>query len=140
MDITAKVKSIKVSPRKVRLVVDLIRNLNIDKALEELKFINKKVAITVIKLIKSGIANAEHNYNIDRNNLYIKEIRVGEGKTLKRWMPRAHGRATTIRKRMSHVDLVLSEIKDSGIKKGKNKSIDNLVKLDELSVKDDKNK
>ena len=70
----------------------------------------------ISKLVKSAIANAVNNFDLSEDNLYIKEIKVDEGPTLKRWMPRAHGRATPLRKRTSHVYVTLGEIKDSGEK------------------------
>jgi len=129
MEINAKAKHIKISPRKVRLVVNAVRGMNTTKALEHLKFINKKAAGPVGKLIKSGIANAVNNYELDKDNLFIKEIRVDQGTVLKRWQPKAHGRATTLRQKMSHIVLVLAEIKESGKKKSKAQKIEAPVKL-----------
>ncbi|MFA4941103.1 MAG: 50S ribosomal protein L22 [Patescibacteria group bacterium] len=129
MEIKAKAKHIKISPRKVRLVVDAVRGLNATKALEHLKFINKKASGPVGKLLKSGIANAVNNYELEQDNLYIKEIRVDEGAVLKRWQPKAHGRATTLRKKMSHIILTLAEIKSSGKTKSKKHKIEAPVKL-----------
>lgn len=132
MEVKAKLKHLKTSPRKVRLVADVIRGMQVEKALDQLKFINKKAAGPLGKLVNSGIKNAEHNYELEKSNLFIKEIRVDEGATLHRWMPRAFGRATPIRKRTSHIDLVLGEIKDSGEKKAKQQQIEEPVKLSEL--------
>ena len=92
MEIKAKLKYLKISPRKVRLVVDVIRGMEVVKALEQLQFINKRAARPVAKLINSAVANAEHNFELEKNNLYIKEIKVDEGATLHRWKPRARGR------------------------------------------------
>jgi len=141
MKIIAKAKHIRMSPRKVRLVVDVVRGKTVDSALGQLKFINKLAAGPVKKLINSAIANASHNYEIEKDNLKIDEIRVDEGATLKRWMPRAFGRATPIRKRTSHISLVLGEIKDSGEKAGKKQDITDPIKLGaekEENKKDDK--
>jgi len=135
MEIKANVKHLRTSARKTRLVVDLVRGLQVEKALDQLKFVNKRVTKSVAKLINSAIANAENTYDLSRDNLFIKEIRVDEGATLKRWMPRAHGRATPIRKRTSHIKLVLGEIKDSGKKKAKQQKIDAPVKLGEQTEK-----
>jgi len=129
MEIKAKAKYIRMSPRKVRLVVDAIRGMEANKALDQLKFINKKAVKPIKKLIESCITNAEHNYELDKDNLKIAEIRVDEGQTLHRWMPRAHGRATPIRKRTSHISLVLTEIKDSGKKGPKKRKVEAPVKL-----------
>ncbi|SRR6056297_1335579 len=133
MEVKARAKHIRISPKKVRLVVDLIRGMQVNKALDQLKFLNKKATKPVSKLIKSGIANAENNYELDKKNLYIKEIKVDEGKTLHRFIPRAYGRATPIRKRMSHICLILAEIKDSGKVKPKKQEVEAPVSLGELS-------
>jgi len=132
MEIKASLNNLRISERKVRLVVDLIRNTKTDKALAQLTFTNKRAATPVIKLIKSAIASAVNTYELDANNLYIKEVRVDQGKTLKRWMPKAHGRATTVRKRSCHIDLVLAEIKDSGKKEAKKTKTEKPVKLETL--------
>lgn len=131
MEVKAKAKHIKMSPKKIRLVVDIIRGMEVNKAIEQLDFANKTAKLPVKKLLESAIANAENNFELDKNNLYIKEIKVDEGATLKRWMPRAHGRATTIRKRMSHISLTLGEIKDSGKKEARKQKIEAPVKLGE---------
>jgi len=104
----AKLKFLKTSPRKVRLVVDLVRGKKVDKAIEILKVLNKGAAKPVLKLIESAKANAKHNHQIKEETLKIAKITVDDGPTMKRWMPKAHGRATTIRKRSSHVAVVLS--------------------------------
>jgi len=132
MEVSAKLKHLKVSPRKTRIVVDVVRGMEVDKALDQLKFVNKKVTKPIEKLINSCISNAEHNFELDRSNLFIKKIKVDEGPTLHRWMPRAFGRATPIRKRTSHVNLVLAEIKDSGEIKAKKQKIEEPLKLGEL--------
>lgn len=121
------------SPRKIRLVIDVVRKMPVDKALDQLRFVNKLAAEIVVKLIKSAIANAVNTYNLERDNLYIKEIRSDEGVMLKRWMPRAHGRATSIRKRGCHVSLTLGEIKDSGKKDKKVVKAADPVKLEKLA-------
>ncbi len=130
MEVKAKIKFLRMSPTKIRLVANLIKKLPVDKALDQLQFINKLAARPVAKLLKSAIANAEHNFELDKANLFIKELTVNEGPTLKRWMPKAHGRATPIRKKTSHVNLVLSEIKVSGITAAKKQTIAAPVKLE----------
>jgi len=129
MELKASAKHIRMSPRKVRLVADLVRSLEVGKALDQLRFINKWAARPIAKLINSALANAEHNFDLDKNNLYIKKITVDEGTTLHRWMPRAFGRATPIRKRNSHIAIVLAEIKDSGPRKAKKLKTDKPFKL-----------
>lgn len=138
MEVKAKAKRIKISPRKVRLVVDTVRKLTVGRSLDILKFINKKAAKPVVKLLKSAMANAQHNFELDVDNLYIKTITVDEAQTLRRWLPRAHGRATPIRKKTCHINLVLDEIKPSGKKKIKKQEIEAPVKLGSQPVKDSK--
>ncbi len=133
MEVKASLKHLKIAPRKTRLVAGLVRGLEVNKAINQLKFLNKKSAKPVLKLLNSAVSNAVNNFDLDKNNLIIKEIRIEDGKTLKRWMPRAHGRATTIRKRMSHVYITLAEIVESGKKKAKENKIEAPVKLDDLS-------
>ncbi|MFH1823082.1 MAG: 50S ribosomal protein L22 [Patescibacteria group bacterium] len=137
MEVKAKAKHIRMSPRKVRLVIDAVRGLEVNAALDQLKFINKKAAKPVIKLLNSAVANAVNNFEIDKNNLKITEIRVDEGTTLHRWQPKAFGRATPIRKRSSHLNLVLSEIKASGKTKAKKKEIEAPIKLDKKPKEDE---
>ncbi|TSC53226.1 MAG: large subunit ribosomal protein L22 [Parcubacteria group bacterium LiPW_72] len=109
MEAKAKLRHLHIAPRKVRLVINLIRGLEVGRALDQLSVIKQRAARPVFKLLKSAIANAEHNFNLDKNNLYIKEIRADEGPSLKRWQPRAFGRAHPIIKRASHVSLILEE-------------------------------
>jgi len=139
MEIKAKTQ-LSSSPRKVRLVVDLIRGLKIDDALSQLDFVNKKATLALKKLLNSAVANAINNFSLEKSNLFIKEIRVDEGRTLKRWMPRARGRATQIRKRTSKVSLVLGELVDSGIKKAKKQKIEAPIKLGETPKEEGKAK
>jgi large subunit ribosomal protein L22 len=98
------------SPQKVRLVADQIRGLPVDRALNILKFSNKKAAGIVRKVLESAIANAEHNDGADIDALRVAEIYVDQGPTLKRLRTRARGRADRILKRMSHVTVKVAEI------------------------------
>lgn len=109
MKVTAEIKSLRISPRKVRLVTDFVKGMNTDEALVQLKNTVKASTFPIEKLVKSAIANAENNFGLDRSNLYIFDIQVGEGQILKRWLPRAYGRATEIYKRNSRVYLTLEE-------------------------------
>lgn len=109
MIVTAKLKNLRISPRKVRIVANLIRGMQVDEALIQLRNTFKKSSVNVEKLLASAIANAENNFKLDRTNLFIKEISVGEAGRLKRWLPRAHGRATLLLKRMSHIKIALEE-------------------------------
>jgi len=135
MEVKASLKHLRMSPRKARLVIDVVRRLPVNVALDQLRFINKKATEPIAKLVKSAIANAVNTYNLEAGNLYIKEFRSDEGVMLKRWMPRAHGRATSLRKRGCHLNLVLAEIKESGKKEKKVLKAAEPVKLEKL-VKD----
>lgn len=110
MSITVKLNYLRISPRKVRLVTDLIRRKTVPEAEKILEFTIKKAAEPILKLLKSGIATAENDFKLIRSNLYISKIFVDEGPTLKRWRPRARGRIHPINKRTSHITLVLDEI------------------------------
>ena len=109
MEAKASLKTVRVSPRKARLVADLVRGKDVDKALDTLKFVNRSASLPVRKLIESAVANAENNHGLDIDILFIKEIRVDAGPTIKRFRPRAQGRAFMIRKRTRHVSVVLAE-------------------------------
>ncbi len=100
----------RVSPRKARLVVDMIRGRYVQEALDILQNTPKAVARTIEKIVRVGVANAENNEEIDDlDTLYIKEAYVDQGPTMKRFRPRAMGRATRIRKRTSHITIILDE-------------------------------
>lgn len=133
MEIKASLNNLRIAPRKVRLVIDIVRGMETGKALDQLKFLKKEAALPIAKLINSALANAEHNFDLDRNNLYIKEFKADGGQMLKRWMPKAHGRATPIRKRTSQVSLVLAEIVISGKKGPKAQKLEAPVKLSDLA-------
>ena len=107
--IRAVLKYTRISPRKVEIVLDLIRNKPVDLAMAILKHTPKAACEDLEKLLKSAIANAENNFNMDRNNLYVSECYVCPGPMLKRIRPRAQGRAYRILKRTSHVTLVVKE-------------------------------
>jgi len=109
MESRAMLKYARVSPRKVRLVVDMIRGKEVGTALNTLKFTNKKMAPVVAKMVRSAVANAEVKGVKDPDKLYVKDTFVNEGPTIKRFMPRAMGRATKILKRTSHITVVLSD-------------------------------
>ncbi|WP_425380288.1 50S ribosomal protein L22 [Spiroplasma endosymbiont of Stenodema calcarata] len=109
MDVRANLRSIRISPRKVRLVADLIRSKKVGDAIVILNNTNKKSSVSVQKLVKSAVANAVNNNGLDADRLFIKEIFVNEGPTLKRFRPRAHGRAYEILKRTSHITIIVSD-------------------------------
>ena len=105
----AKLSYARISSRKVKVVIDLIRNKSVGEALAVLKFTPKAAAELVEKLLKSAIANAENNHEMDVEKLYVAEIYATQGPTLKRIRPRAQGRAIRIRKRTSHITVELKE-------------------------------
>ena len=110
MEARATAKYIRISPQKVRLVVDLVRGKQIRDAQKILMFTRKYAASVVGKVLGSAVANARQNANMDENILYVKEIFVDQGPSLKRWRARAQGRAAAIKKRMSHITVILSEV------------------------------
>ncbi len=105
----AVVKHVRVSSRKAKLVIDLIRNKGIDEAYGILKYMPRNASEVLYKLLKSAEANAVNNNQLNRDNLFVSEVYAEQGPTLKRIMPRAQGRAFRIRKRTSHITLVLKE-------------------------------
>lgn len=109
MEVKSKAKYIRISPRKARLVVNLIRKMSLDDAYGQLNFINKGAAEPVKKLLDAAVADAKHNFYLDRDNLFIKSIIVGDGPSLKRWQPKAFGRATPIQQMSCHLEVVLAE-------------------------------
>ncbi|WCK54767.1 50S ribosomal protein L22 [Aneurinibacillus sp. Ricciae_BoGa-3] len=109
MEAKAIARYIRIAPRKVRLVVDLIRGKQVGEAIAILKHTPKAASPVIEKVLMSAVANAEHNLNLDSNDLVISKVFVDEGPTLKRFRPRAMGRASRINKRTSHITLVVSE-------------------------------
>ena len=105
----ASVKNVRISSRKVKIVIDLIRGKKVDDALAILEFTPKSAAPVVKKLLESAIANAENNLSMNRDELYIAEIYANQGPTFKRYWPRSHGRADMILKRTSHITVVLDQ-------------------------------
>lgn len=109
MEAKAVARYVRVAPRKARQVVDEVRGKNIDEALAMLRFTRRKAADELFKVVTSAVANAEHNYDMNRDQLYIAEAYVDGGPTLKRFHPRAQGRAYPILKRTSHITVVVKE-------------------------------
>ncbi|MDR3157273.1 MAG: 50S ribosomal protein L22 [Lactobacillales bacterium] len=105
----AMAKTVRISPRKTRLVIDLVRGKHIADALAILKFTPNKAATVIEKVLNSAIANAENNFDLDKESLYVSKAYVNEGATMKRFRPRAKGSASPINKRTSHVTIVVSE-------------------------------
>ena len=114
MEATAKLRYLRITPRKVRAVADLIRGKNVNQALAQLAYVEKRAAEPVAKLLRSAVANAEQaakNQSLDVDRLRVKELMVDQGPSLRRYMPRAMGRAFKILKKTSHISLTLSDEK-----------------------------
>lgn len=109
MESKAVLKYVRISPQKARLVVDMVRGKKVEEADRILTFTQKKAARIIKKVVKSAVANATQNPNIDENILYVKKIFVDQGPSLKRWRARAQGRVAPIKKRMSHITVILDE-------------------------------
>jgi large subunit ribosomal protein L22 len=106
----AILKNVRITPRKMRLVADLVRGKQVQRAMDTLQLTNKKGARIMSKVLKSAISNASDKATIDVDRLQISEVTVDMGPALKRFMPRAQGRATNIKKRMSHITLRVKEV------------------------------
>ncbi|OQX71788.1 50S ribosomal protein L22 [Candidatus Parcubacteria bacterium 4484_255] len=130
MRVRAQSKYLKISAKKMRLVATTIKGMNVFYALNYLKFIPLKASPLIAKTLHSAVANARHNFNLDVHNLFVKEIFVDGGSMLKRWRARAFGRATSIRKKSSHLTIILEEKVHSKQQQIKPKN----VKLSEPSV------
>lgn len=102
-------RTVRIAPRKARMVIDLIRGKQVGEAIAILRHTPKTASPVIEKVLKSAIANAEHNYEMNVNNLVVSQAFVDEGPTLKRFRPRAQGRASAINKRTSHITVVVSE-------------------------------
>ena len=147
MPITAKLRYLRIAPRKVRLAADLIRGKSTEKAQVILNFTVKKPVLPLLKLLKQAIANAKNNFQTEQSNLYISKITVDEGPKLKRWRARARGRAFEIQKKTSHITLILDEIKKKAkkvrkiepkaikIKKVEEKTEEKIVKLEKVKFR-----
>lgn len=107
MEVKATAKTVRIAPRKVRLVLDLVRGKDVEEALNILKFTPNHAAVQVSKVVKSAMANATNNHDLDENKLYIKSCYANEGLTLKRYRARAKGSASQILKRTSHITVVV---------------------------------
>lgn len=114
MEVICKAKFIRVAPRKTRLVAGLVRGLPVEEARKQLMFSPKIAAKPVLKAIDSAVANAVHNHKMSAEGLVVSRITVDEGPKIKRFTPRAQGRATPIRLRMSHITVWVSDKKEEG--------------------------
>lgn len=119
--VTAHLRFLRIAPRKVRLVLDLIRGKSLDVAEQQLMALPKGSSQPILKLLKSAQANADHNFKLDPKTLYVSQAYANEGPKLKRYMPHAMGRATVILKRMSHVTVALAPISEMPKPKRKGK-------------------
>ena len=109
MKAKAVARYVRITPRKARLVIDLIRGKSVEEALAILRFTPRAASPIIEKVLNSAVANAEHNYNMDTNRLYVEQAFVDEGPTMKRYIARARGDAGRINKRTSHITVVVSE-------------------------------
>jgi large subunit ribosomal protein L22 len=109
MESKAIAKTVRVTPRKARLVIDLIRGLDVKEAQAVLKYTPRAASPIILKVLNSAVANADHNYNMNTSNLYVKEAYINEGVRMKRMMPRAKGQGDIIQKRTSHITVVVAE-------------------------------
>jgi large subunit ribosomal protein L22 len=130
MRVKTKSKYLRISPKKMRLVTKLVQGMPAQKALSYLDFVPQKAGVYIKKTLKTAINNAEHNFDLEKDNLLIKEIFVNEGPTLKRWRPRAFGRAGQIRKRSAHLEIILE-----GKESGKKTKVSPKKKLEEPEIK-----
>jgi large subunit ribosomal protein L22 len=112
MKVKAHNKFVRQSPYKVRLVLDLVRGLPVEEAEHVLRLTNRAAATPIVKTLKSAVANAEHNHALDAEDLIVAEAYADEGPTLRRFKPRARGRATRINKRTSHITIVVSDMNE----------------------------
>ena len=137
MEFKAALNNLRMSPRKVRLVTNLVKGQNAAQAKAQLAFLVKKPAPLILKLLNSATANAKHDQEIKEENLYIKQILVEGGPSLKRWLPRAMGRATPLLKRTCSIKLVLGELQPTA-KKVKKASKPEIVKPGEVLAEPEK--
>jgi len=109
VEVKASARYVRIAPRKVRVVIDLVRGKSVNEALALLKFVPKRASEPIAKVIASAAANAEHNYNLNKDNLVISQAFVDQGPTLKRYHPRQRGQAFPILKRTSHITVMVKE-------------------------------
>lgn len=109
MEVKAQLNGLRLAPRKVRLLVGLIKKKDVDAALDQVTHLSSRASRPLAKLINSAIANAENNFRMVRSNLYVKNAWVDEGIKLRRWRPKGFGRAAAIQKKTSHINVVLDE-------------------------------
>ncbi|HUW21338.1 MAG TPA: 50S ribosomal protein L22 [Candidatus Bathyarchaeia archaeon] len=115
MEIIARSKHIRITARKLRLVADLVRGLSVSQAIVALENLGKKAAKPILETLKQGLGNATGNFGLNKEGLYLREIQIGEGPTLKRWRAVSRGRTHQIKKRTSHIRIVLEGEKEKKI-------------------------
>ncbi len=128
-EVQAHLRFLRQSPRKVRLVADLIRGRRAERAVNTLSLLNKVAAGPLLKLLKSAMANATHNFSLPVGTLKVAKITVDGGPALKRWMPKAHGRATPVREPTSHITIVLT---GEGVEKQETKTEEKVIDATEV--------
>lgn len=138
MAITVKLRNLRIAPRKVRLVADLIRGKGAVEAQTALSFTTKKAARPTLKLLNSAVAAASNNFQLEAASLYISKITVDEGAKYKRWLPRARGQASEIQKKTSHITIVLDEVKGAPKKVKRVKKVQKIEKAPVPSLQEDK--
>ncbi|MBT4849633.1 50S ribosomal protein L22 [Candidatus Parcubacteria bacterium] len=139
MEVKAKLRHVRISPKKIRLVIDVIRGLDVEVALEKLEITFKKSSPVIAKLLKSAVANATDRYEVGAKDLIVKSIMADKGVDLKRWKPAAFGRAHPFKKHSSHVEIVLTT--KEGVKVvAKEKKVTPIETVDLTKTKDDKKK
>jgi len=141
MKVTAKLNNLRISPRKVRLMANFIKGQDALPALDQLGTTVKAGTAQIKKLLESAIANAENNFGLDKNNLYVYSAIVEAGATLKRWMPKAYGRAGAIRKRTSKIEIILEErVEGLGRKSKEQMEKEKKARLDEQKKREKERK
>ena len=137
-EVKAQLNYLRIAPRKVRLVANLLKGKDVKRAELELLHLQKRVSTPILKLLRSAVANAKHNFDFAEDSLHIKSIIVNQGAALKRSRPRAFGRSSPIRKETSHISLTLEtmgkvgSVKTAGVKLGKGGPVTREVKLEDL--------
>lgn len=139
-EVRAKLNYLRMSSRKVRQVANLIKGMSVIDAKNNLKFSIKRAAGPLLKLLNSAINNAKAKYNLKEEELFVKRCLVNQGSTLKRWRPRAFGRAALIRKRMSHIEIVLDKIESNSKLKTKQTKKSSFHKTEEKKEEFEKKK
>ena len=135
MEVKAQLNGLRIAPRKVRAITNLLKNKNVIHALNQMEFLMRRPVLPLIKLLNSAIANAENNLDMVKDNLYIKEFLVDEGVKLKRFRPKAQGRAGEIQKKTSRIRVVLDE-RVAGLKRrASEKKIKDISKTEKTEIK-----